>query len=567
MKLKKIVLKSGEEIAINDGVTVIVGPNNAGKSKLLNELNQALSVGHYGSLPNNFLLVGGLAIETEEVESYISRMRSAVPNKIDENNDTAFSPISGGVVTATEIRETWDNIPNSIGVGSVSSLFVSRLETSNRLQLLENLQHYDSRTQSPKTLLQSLHRSAKAQSDFTGLLKEAFDKDAFMSMHDGALRFMIGEKPKDYPNTIESRTVVNNMPHVSEQGDGIKAFGGMVASILTSAADLILIDEPEAFLHPPQAKQFGGFLARHCKDKQIIVATHSEDILNGITGEKATPVQILRLTRKNDVNILSILPSEEVLNFFASPFMKYYGMLDGLFSNGVVVAESDNDCTYYTATLDQISTNNLSVHFAHCSGKGKIANAVESFRKLHVPVSCIVDIDILQKNGEFKKLVNNAGGEGTYDSIKEHQLLVKKEIDNKQSPLPTKKQVIDKICASLDKLEDDAVIDEKRVESIKQELKLNYGWREFKKYGITKREDGTSILSATSLEAYSKLDLELKKIGIFIVPVGELEGFHRDTGVSKKNWLNKVIENELYKKSPIAQKMLEEITEYIKSQQ
>lgn len=39
---------------------------------------------------------------------------------------------------------------------------------------------------------------------------------------------------------------------LQEQGDGFRSFVGIVLSILLSKDKIILIDEPEAFLHPTQ---------------------------------------------------------------------------------------------------------------------------------------------------------------------------------------------------------------------------------------------------------------------------------------------------------------------------
>src|SRR5713226_6827877 len=49
-KLRRVTLTSGESIEISNGVTAIVGPNNAGKSLLLAEVNR------WFSLPQGFQL-------------------------------------------------------------------------------------------------------------------------------------------------------------------------------------------------------------------------------------------------------------------------------------------------------------------------------------------------------------------------------------------------------------------------------------------------------------------------------------------------------------------------------
>jgi len=43
------------------------------------------------------------------------------------------------------------------------------------------------------------------------------------------------------------------LPQVQEQGDDVKSFVGMLLAITATEYPLLLIDEPETFLHPPQA--------------------------------------------------------------------------------------------------------------------------------------------------------------------------------------------------------------------------------------------------------------------------------------------------------------------------
>ncbi|MGZ3471666.1 MAG: AAA family ATPase [Isosphaeraceae bacterium] len=54
---------------------------------------------------------------------------------------------------------------------------------------------------------------------------------------------------------------MQNYEQLDEQGDGIRSFVGIVVALLILNRGLFLIDEPEAFLHPPQAYRIGAFIA------------------------------------------------------------------------------------------------------------------------------------------------------------------------------------------------------------------------------------------------------------------------------------------------------------------
>lgn len=69
----------------------------------------------------------------------------------------------------------------------------------------------------------------------------------------------------------------------------------------------MLIDEPEAFLHPPLARQVGELIGDFGDEKQIFGSTHSVEVLKGIL-LKSSDVNVIRITQpetyKNQINIL-----------------------------------------------------------------------------------------------------------------------------------------------------------------------------------------------------------------------------------------------------------------------
>jgi AAA15 family ATPase/GTPase len=48
---------------------------------------------------------------------------------------------------------------------------------------------------------------------------------------------------------------------LDDEGDGIRSFCATVLSLLVNARPVLLLDEPEAFLHPPQAVHLGETIA------------------------------------------------------------------------------------------------------------------------------------------------------------------------------------------------------------------------------------------------------------------------------------------------------------------
>jgi len=70
--------------------------------------------------------------------------------------------------------------------------------------------------------------------------------------------------------------------HIKEASDGVQAFIGILCAVLSGDYRAILIDEPEAFLHPPLARKLGYQLTSELKSERCLMAsTHSADFLIG----------------------------------------------------------------------------------------------------------------------------------------------------------------------------------------------------------------------------------------------------------------------------------------------
>ena len=74
-----------------------------------------------------------------------------------------------------------------------------------------------------------------------------------------------------------------------------------------------------------------------------------------------------------------------------------------------------------------------------------------------------------------------------------------------------------------------------------------------------KRIGSQYLPSGDPTKIYNQINEKLEKLGLFIVPVGELEGFCKDIGGHGPKWVNKVMELDLLKDSK-----LEEAREFVR---
>ena len=153
------------------------------------------------------------------------------------------------------------------------------------------------------------------------------------------------------PDPRDARSILLNYEKLDEQGDGLRAFVGVVVALLVVNRGLFLIDEPEAFLHPPQAFRIGEFLATETgNSKQVVAATHSVDFLRGVLS-KTREVTVIRIDRTGSQNTFRRLEPKTLKGLVADPLLSSARVLDGLFYAGAIVVEADRDARFYQSVF------------------------------------------------------------------------------------------------------------------------------------------------------------------------------------------------------------------------
>ena len=70
----------------------------------------------------------------------------------------------------------------------------------------------------------------------------------------------------------------------------MRSYASVILHLLAPITpSILLLDEPEAFLHPPQARLLGEIIAAERPSRaQLVVATHSPDVLHGLINVAST---------------------------------------------------------------------------------------------------------------------------------------------------------------------------------------------------------------------------------------------------------------------------------------
>lgn len=493
---KRITFNDDTELILDkNSIVVFTGANNSGKSQVLKDIESSLDYSNHTTMivvKDSECAYYGEINETTFFTEHFQR---------DENGNYRLLE-SGYVFETSSLEAFWKNhtLHNSL-----HRVFVNRLSTEKRLSSSDALIRYD---QPEKHPIYKLNRNEKLAQKISDYFSQAFGVDLIVNRNEmQTIPLHVGKAPNKSSYTIDRQdeyyNVVAELPKLQEQGDGMRSFASILLNTFTSDYSITLIDEPEAFLHPPQARVLGKMLAKNNpNNRQLFISTHSEDFLQGLLDADNENVTAIRINREDNINKMSILQNNKIKELWGNPLLRYSNILSGLFHGKVVVCESDYDCLFYQAIMNAIyeQKNEISpdILFTHCGGKSRIKDVVSALKAVNVPVVAISDFDLLNSSQNFRPLANAFG------------------INWETELLPNMKIIYDGMNAK-NSSGDDA-------------------WTQIKKIG-------KSGFDGNAPAAYEKVEEVCKTAGLFIVPVGEMECFDKTINKEKKEWVYHVLEN------------------------
>lgn len=513
----------GEPLVVKAGaMTVFVGPNNSGKSLLLREIQLFAEQGPRAGR----MILDGLEVglpRSGDVSPTLKPLRSAPPSgtTLAEGVRRYSRTIPGRGATQVDVNveqisqqvrsleeqeaggreDVWWRAPNALFTHLVS-LFTVALDGRTRLALTDE-QNAGDLLGPPTNHLHALFVDDEARGRVRALTKEAFGLYFVIDpTHSGKLRIRMSEcepeeNAEEQSYDRRARDFHKAAKPVSELSDGVKAFTGLTAAVISSGFRVMIVDEAEAFLHPPLARMLGREMTALAASRKgsVFASTHSPHFLIGCV-ESGKPVNVVRLTYDAPRATARVLPSAELRTLMRDPLLRSAGVLGALFHPGAIVCEGDSDRAFYEEINRRLDESGRTAArdsvFLNAQNKDTLHKIVGPLRSMGIPVAAVADLDVLKGN-TLRELLQAC-------------------------------HVPAAIRQSIGQLRG-------QVE------------RNLRALGDLKQAGIESLSGPEKAEATELLN-QLRSYGIFVVPGGELESWLKslDVDAAKKNWLQAVFD-------------------------
>lgn len=561
-KINSISFKNGESYSPGK-INIVIGANNSGKSQFLKEIRSTILGNTDG--PNGPYVYDTNSVITDSIDL-------ALPKNVEELDDsyeltghvvrgmngwrvrdfcnigTQLSPSGGytyrSLPCSFSLQDDWRACLNHLLQPNetdypleekerqrqilqfLGPMFVDYTGTEDRLLLSIGEPARGVRDDSYNTLSAALDVDETC-STISETVKRLFHKDIALDNTTSRQSVVpvVSEDFSDYRNSHDSTEkllYMENATQLRNEGDGFRSCVTILLTVMGASKPILLMDEPEAFLHPTYAmelgKQLGTMLAESSALHNAFISTHSSYFLQGILESAASDLSLIRLKRNGDKSTFNIVDKDKIETLKnRSDYSPQY--IDALFSKKAILVEAPRDAIIFSAICDKISEIDNPI-FVSTNGKDAFKGVKEFYTASGLPYRCICDFDIINDRDKFKNLMKAFSVD---PAIRQKVLCTTDNLKNIYHDLAIKNKS-----------------DKKDITSLIKER--------FKKDVFIDIPDNVCHDCRNSLH-------DLIRFGIYVLTTGELESLFEDSGIEHshnsddwlKNSLSFIRQNDIYK--------------------
>ncbi len=436
MRLGKIKFNDTEHPLSN--IVVVIGPNNAGKTKLLTDLHFELTNSYERTQSNDYARVtsgatswtnltdkgyfefdvSGLNHWLDNHESWREAQnsphhgqklfRSKLHILQQQNNDEATALVQSEI-------ESIRNNPGQLYEWLVifKKSHVAHETIDNRFNTANILDNIDAASDDNPNLIYARSSTVKAInkhmvklfSKVLVLLK--LSKTVYSLLLIDAGQTILPKWAKSNNFEADAKTVnahnIFREEHlngvVSQQSHGTRAAISILMTLADKTRSIVFLDEPESHIYPAARKYIARLIASESKHRQFFIVTHDVDFLEGIANSQKD-FTVIKLTKKREAKVIDFDSNER--RRISSELKNSSALRAGFYDVAIFVEGIQDKYMYdYVISRKKLISDEVEYGIIDCGGNDKIADSVKFALDIGTKVAIITDFDtlLLSKDG------------------------------------------------------------------------------------------------------------------------------------------------------------------------
>ena len=414
-------------------IVILTGRNNTGKSTFLEAINQFyLPTTAKGKIPvecySNQDESKTIELQAEFVVDSETGETVTIVKKYSNDNGKYFDMQGVEIKRTHELKETLDQIlansPYYITpymtteeidkqVQEIYSQIITAELGKLEMEAFddEELQAIQTEYLELKSSIPKLLSKLKSKTDFSLLnVSESVSNSLQNVFSNSSLQLLVqggessGFSVSDIVKSTSSSVLIGNMHNsdmpLSTQGTGLQRMSliyiiqNMIEQGLmgtNSTQKMLLIDEPEAFLHPEAVRALSRSLYAIGNRMPLLISTHSPVLID--LSENHTTIQVFRIGKTEAIELyqssISQFDEGDIKNMKLMNYVDSY-VNEFFFADKIMIVEGD---TEYVAFKHFIKERGLNIHVIRARGKSTICSLMKILNQFNTSYYILHDID------------------------------------------------------------------------------------------------------------------------------------------------------------------------------